>query len=394
MKKEPNLALPGKQELNQAISIIQQAGLKITLQEDLFQTIIDQAPFPISLVECPDLRYILANPAMRSNLKNSENFHLGSTVGELDNCESTRKRNRLLVQIQKTGKPVHLQEIYTSVGPEDREAWWNLDLLPLIGKSGTVDYILILEQEVTDLVNDRQQLERSNRELQEFAFVASHDLKEPLRKINAFGEMLLTETENLSEQQLDYLNRMTNAAARMHDMVEELLKLSRLTTYPRTFVRVDLGQIVSEVISDLEVQVAQTSASIMVEPLPTVVGDLLLIRQLFQNLIGNALKFHQPDVAPQVQIYHEKLPGDAIRVYIQDNGIGFSMEDAERIFQPFQRLVSRSRYDGNGMGLAICRKIVDRHGGTIYATSKPGQGATFIVTLPLGYIPRMIGRQP
>ncbi len=389
-ESDPNL--PGTQDLHKAISIIQQAGLKIADRQDLLQALVEQAPFPVSVVECPDLRYILANPAMKSTLKHSEKFLLGCSVEQLDALESNRKRHRLLVQTQETGQPQHLREVYAPVGPDEREAWWNLDIVPLTDENGIVRHILILEHEITDQVNDRQQLEQSNRELQEFAFVASHDLKEPLRKINAFGEMLLNEAENLNPQQHDYLLRMRSAASRMQNMVEELLKLSRLTTHPRTFIRVDLGQVLSEVLTDLEVQLQSSSGKVDAGSLPTVIGDRLLLRQLFQNLIGNALKFHKPDIPPQVKVYCEALLGNAVRIYFQDNGIGFDMQDAERIFQPFQRLVNRSRYEGNGMGLAICRKIVERHGGTITANSKPGQGSTFIVTLPLGYV-RWEGRK-
>jgi signal transduction histidine kinase len=197
---------------------------------------------------------------------------------------------------------------------------------------------------------------------------------------------MLNNNQNMTEQQRDYLDRMRSAAIRMQNMVEELLKLSRLTTQPRTFVRVNLDQVASEVISDLDVQINQASGTVEVEPLPTVIGDLLLVRQLFQNLIGNALKFHTPGVPPRIKVYAQLLPENAVQVSVEDNGIGFNMEDAERIFQPFQRLLSRNQYEGNGMGLAICKKIVERHGGTITAVSKLGEGSTFRVTLPLGYI--------
>jgi signal transduction histidine kinase len=353
--------------------------------QQLLEAVIGSAPFPISIVEGSDLRYILANPAMISTLQSSESPVLGCNSEQLYSSDIARKRTRLLRQVLETAKPQHLREVYAPAGPEDREAWWNIDLVPILSDQGTVSRIIILEQEITDLVIERQQLERSNRELQEFAFVAAHDLKEPLRKIDAFGEML-NNNQNMTEQQRDYLDRMRSAAIRMQNMVEELLKLSRMTTQPRTFVRVNLDQVASEVISDLDVQINQASGKVEVQPLPTVIGDLLLVRQLFQNLIGNALKFHTPGVPPRIKVYAQLLPGNAVQVCVEDNGIGFNMEDAERIFQPFQRLLSRSQYEGNGMGLAICKKIVERHGGTITAVSKLGEGSTFRVTLPLGYI--------
>jgi signal transduction histidine kinase len=356
--------------------------------QQLLEAVIDSAPFSISVVEGSDLRFILANPAMISTLQSSDSPVLGCSSEQLYSSDNARKRTRLLRQVLETAKPQHLREIYAPVGPEDREAWWNIDLVPLINDQGTVSRILILEHEITDLVIERQQLERSNRDLQEFAFVAAHDLKEPLRKIDAFGEML-DSNQNLTEQQRDYLDRLRSAAIRMQNMVEELLKLSRLTTQPRTFVRVNLDQVASEVISDLDVQIKQASGKVEIEPLPTIIGDLLLVRQLFQNLIGNALKFHRPGIPPRIKIYAQSLSGNAVQVCVEDNGIGFNMEDAEHIFQPFQRLVTRSQYEGSGMGLAICQKIVERHGGTITTVSKLGEGSTFRVTLPLGYIHKL-----
>jgi signal transduction histidine kinase len=353
--------------------------------QQLLEAVIGSAPFPISIVEASDLRYILANPAMKSTIQSIDSPILGCNSEQLYSSDNARKRTRLLRQVLETAKPQHLREVYAPSGPEDREAWWNIDLVPLLNDQGTVDRILILEQEITDLVIERQQLERSNRDLQEFAFVVAHDLKEPLRKIDAFGEAL-TNNQNMTEQQRDYVDRLRSAAIRMQHMVEELLRLSRLTTQPRTFVRVNLDQVALEVISDLDAQLNQVNGKVEVEPLPTVIGDLLLVRQLFQNLIGNALKFHKLGIPPRIRVYAKLLPGNAVQVCVEDNGIGFNMEDAERIFQPFLRLVTRSQYEGSGMGLAICQKIVERHGGTITAESKLGEGSTFRVTLPLGYI--------
>jgi PAS domain S-box-containing protein len=228
-----------------------------------------------------------------------------------------------------------------------------------------------------------EQMARSNQDLQNFAFIASHDLQEPLRKIEAFGSAVLESATQLDDRQRDYLERMRNAAARMRDMVDGLLQLSRVNTQGQAFIRVDLSQVIAEVLSDLEHQVRRTGGRVEAGPLPTIEGDPLQIRQLLQNLIGNALKFQQPDTPPVVKVYARQLDG-SVQILVEDNGIGFDPQGTERIFQPFQRLVGRSQYEGSGMGLAICQKIVNRHGGEITARSKPGQGATFIVTLPTG----------
>ncbi|MBW4672954.1 MAG: PAS domain-containing protein [Desmonostoc geniculatum HA4340-LM1] len=245
----------------------------------------------------------------------------------------------------------------------------------------------ILEQET----RQRQELARSNKELQEFAFVASHDLQEPLRKIKTFGDRLKAScADALTEQGRDYLERMQNAATRMQTLVEDLLTLSRVTTRAQPFVTVNLAKIAQEVLSDLEVYVQQTGASIEIQELPTIKADPLQMRQLLQNLIGNALKFHRPQVPPAIKIYGNILNSQAnnthddshiCQIVVEDNGIGFEEKYLDRIFNVFQRLHSNIEYEGTGIGLAICRKITERHHGRITAQSKPGQGSKFFVTL-------------
>jgi len=226
-----------------------------------------------------------------------------------------------------------------------------------------------------------EKLKISNRELQEFAYVASHDLQEPLRKIQAFGDSLLESAAPLDDHQRDYLGRMRNAAARMRAMVDSLLQLSRITTQGHPFVRVDLAQVADDVLSDLEYQINRTGGKVQVDDLPVLEGDPLQMHQLLQNLIGNALKYHYPDTPPVIKVYANLLPSH-VQILVEDNGIGFNPDEIGRIFQPFQRLVGRSQFEGSGIGLAICRRIVERHSGEITAKSEPGKGSVFIVTLP------------
>jgi PAS domain S-box-containing protein len=244
------------------------------------------------------------------------------------------------------------------------------------------------------LVRERtSELQRSNRQLEEFASVASHDLQEPLRKIQAFGDRLHAKCGPvLGKQGREYLERILNSAARMRNLINDLLTFSRVATGSAPFVPVDLEAVAREVASDLEGLIQQTGGNVELGPLPMIHADPLQIRQLFQNLIGNGLKFHYPDKSPVVRVTARAVDGPEIiagqpgipwyEIAIEDNGIGFEEIYLDRIFQVFQRLHGRRDYEGTGMGLAICREIVERHHGRITARSTPGQGATFLVILP------------
>ncbi len=231
-------------------------------------------------------------------------------------------------------------------------------------------------------------LEHSNEELRNFTNVASHDLQEPLRKIQTFGEMLQDRYSGaLDSRGLNYLQRVRDSAARMQLLLSELLTFSRSINRAYQFGKVNLEQVVRQVLIDLDWQVEEKQAIVEVSPLPVIEADEVQITQLFQNLISNALKFHSPGREPEINIYspYPKNKTDKegmVEIRIQDNGIGFNEKYLDRIFQPFQRLNTNGDYPGIGMGLTICRKIVDNHGGTITAHSSPGKGTTIIVRLP------------
>lgn len=246
------------------------------------------------------------------------------------------------------------------------------------------------------LARKAAELARSNAELEQFAYVASHDLQEPLRKIQAFGDRLKSRIEaaQLTDGR-DFLERMQSAAARMRTLIDDLLTFSRVISSNQPFVPVDLAQITKDVLTDLEVRIEKSKARIEVGALPTIAADPLQMRQLLQNLISNSLKFQAEGTQPVVKIdaqiekrpfscAKDPTPDDEVCVLkVEDNGIGFEEQYAEKIFAVFQRLHGRSEYEGTGVGLAVCRRITDRHGGTITAAAKVGQGATFTVTLPM-----------
>jgi signal transduction histidine kinase/DNA-binding LacI/PurR family transcriptional regulator len=244
--------------------------------------------------------------------------------------------------------------------------------------------LLFQKQKQTEraLLEQAQNLARSNADLQQFASVASHDLQEPLRKITVFCGRLKSHAQKYYEQDRDYIDRMHNAANRLQILINDLLAYSRLTTKTQPFTPVDLTQITLEVINDLEIKISQTHASVTLEELPTINADALQMRQLFQNLISNGLKFCREDVPPVIKIT-AAIQAANYAIAFEDNGIGIEKNYFDRIFFLFERLHDRSTYEGSGIGLAVCKKIVERHGGTIIIESNPGEGSRFIVKLPL-----------
>jgi signal transduction histidine kinase len=240
-----------------------------------------------------------------------------------------------------------------------------------------------LQATYAELERMNVELRRSNAELAEFASVASHDLQEPLRKVLGFGVHLERRyAEELSGDAVDLVRRMRAAAERMSVLIDDLLGFSRVTTHAEPPARIELSALAEEVVSDLGALIADTDGRVEVRDLPAVSADAVQMRQLLQNLIANGLKFHRPGVAPAVVIEAVAAPPGRVRFTVSDNGIGFEPDYAEKIFGVFERLHPRDVYEGTGIGLAVCRKIVERHGGTITATSRAGAGAVFTVELP------------
>jgi len=234
------------------------------------------------------------------------------------------------------------------------------------------------------LAEQRAELQRSNAALDEFASVASHDLQEPLRKILSFGERLNASAGAVIEgESRRHLERMLDAAARMRTLINDLLLYSQVSTRVHPFVPTDLAQIAREVIGDLETVIAEEGGRVEVGDLPVIEADPLLMRQLLQNLLGNALKYRKKDEPPVVRLSGSPAADRQWRIMVADNGIGFNDVYAEKIFKMFERLHGKGEYKGSGIGLAICRKIAERHGGTIAATGAMGKGATFTITLPV-----------
>ena len=266
--------------------------------------------------------------------------------------------------------------------------------------NSALKYIVCTSKDITErkraeeeMLLQTEKLTQTNQELQSFAYAASHDLQEPLRKIVAFSDRIIKkEATNLNEQSLDYFDRIQKAALRMQTLINDLLSYSRITTQAQPFVKVNLGAIVSDVITDLESLIERTSGKVEANNLPVIEADPTQIRQLFQNLISNGLKFHRPGVPPIVRITSRivnaeskrlKSRQELLELSFEDNGIGIEERYFIKIFSVFQRLHGKDEYEGTGVGLSICHKIVERHKGQIKVASELGKGSRFIVTLPL-----------
>jgi light-regulated signal transduction histidine kinase (bacteriophytochrome) len=227
-----------------------------------------------------------------------------------------------------------------------------------------------------------QELEIRNQELKDFINIASHDLREPLRKISIFGSLLEEATGQLGQKEKSYIGKIKNSASRMESFLDDILELSLVTVQANPFRKVDLKKIIKQVTNDLEASILETNGIVECGELPSIEGDKFQIRQLFQNLVSNSLKFHRKEAPPHIKIASSHDTNGTWNITIEDNGIGFDQKFSSRIFKPFERLHSHSQFKGTGMGLAICQKIAIRHGGKITVQSQVGKGSTFTIALP------------
>ncbi|MBF0343615.1 MAG: PAS domain S-box protein [Nitrospirae bacterium] len=293
-----------------------------------------------------------------------------------------------LVSVLKTGNNVAANVSFKR--NDGVEFHCRLNVSAIKDTSGIITGAFALLADISELVEMKnslsiyaRELKRSNEELQEFASVASHDLQEPLRKIIAFGDRLGEKYASaIPVEGRDYLSRMQGAAQRMQNLIDGLLNYARVSTRAKPFSPTDLNDVIKDVLSDLEVRLIKSSGQVETDALPTIDADRLQMHQLFMNLIGNGLKFHKEGVAPVVTVKSSLGHDGLCEITVSDNGIGFDEKHLDRLFKPFQRLVSREKYEGTGMGLAICEKIAKRHGGNIVAHSQPNNGSTFIIRLP------------
>jgi PAS domain S-box-containing protein len=371
-------------------------------EHNLLRSIINTIPDHV-FVKDINGRYILDNDSHRKALAHSGDADTeGRTVFDYFPQEDASRYHDDDRFVMETGERILNREDAIK-GPDGRDVWLQTTKVPLRDTGGKIVGLVGIAANISgrkageeQLRRFAAQLEQSNAELKNFASVASHDLQEPLRKIQAFGGRLRAKcAEQLGPKGLDYLERMEGAAQRMQVLIQDLLKLSRVTSRALPFEQCDLRAIAMAVLGDLEVAIEQKNARVGIGDLPVIEGDPVQMQQLFLNLLSNALKFQRPGESPVVTVSSRVFTpsetlvtgaaaGDSVcEITVKDNGIGFDACFAEQIFVVFQRLHTRTEYEGTGIGLAVCRKITDRHGGTIVAHSEPSGGATFTITLPV-----------
>ena len=390
------------------IAARRRAETQLAQERNLLRNLIDAIPDHI-FVKDREGAYVLDNIAHRRFLNIPDTEHLtGRTMFDFfpkelaaiyhEDDQSVLQSNHPILNREEPAVTANGDLIWLSTSKVPLRSVDGTQLIGLVCVSANISERKLAEEKLRVFA---AQLERSNAELRDFASVASHDLQEPLRKIQAFADRLRLKCgDALEEQGLDYLARMQNAAGRMQTLIQDLLTLSYVTSRAQPFSHVNLGEIIQGVLSDLELRIEQEGAKIEVGALPTIDADPVQMRQLFQNLLSNALKFHKPGHPPEVTVSARVLPApepqtagagigggeDICQIVVADNGIGFDEQYVEQVFTLFQRLHSREEYEGTGIGLAVCRKIAHRHGGSIVAKSERGQGATFIVKLPVKQI--------
>jgi PAS domain S-box-containing protein len=344
---------------------------KVTVSRDFIDGVFSSMTDTLIITD-RELRVKSANASALALLEYTAEEIIGTPLSTL--IDWNQDEVALNALMQGTGALRNRDAVY--IAKSGRHIPVSLSFSPLRRKNTTSDDIIFAASDVTELA-------RSNKELEQFAYFASHDLQEPLRKVVSFGDRLKERfADALGEAGRDYLDRMQNAALRMRRLIEDLLQFSRVARSKEPFDAVDLDALIKDVLADFEVRILQLKGEVVTRPLGTVLGHRVALRQLFFNLIGNALKYARPGTPPSVQIRSRRSSDGFVEIDVEDNGIGFDEKFSEQIFEPFQRLHNRTEYEGNGIGLAICRKVIQKHGGEIRVQSSIGVGSTFTVRLP------------
>jgi signal transduction histidine kinase len=395
--------------------VVDQANVELSRRSQQLSSLFEQTPSFMAVLRGPDHVFELANKAYLT-LIGHRNV-LGKPLAEALPEIRPQGFIELLDQVISSGKAFNGYSVPLMIqrtpGASLEQVFLDFIYQPLLDINNKVSGVFVEGHDVTEAVISKkklmeneerleiqvqertielkelnQNLKISNDDLQQFAHVASHDLKEPIRKIKTFGLRLRDEYESvLPEHALGFLDKILSATDRVYSMIDGVLSYSTVTSQDQPTVSVDLNEILKNIQTDLEVLINERKATLTVTELPTIQGAPVLIYQLFYNLVNNSLKFSKKDVPPVIDISSTITTferNEFARVVISDNGIGFSPENSDRIFSTFMRLNSKDKYEGTGLGLALCKKIVQRHGGAISAKGRKNQGAEFTVLLPIG----------
>ncbi|WP_026902701.1 PAS domain-containing sensor histidine kinase [Pedobacter glucosidilyticus] len=378
----------------QDITELKNTAILLEKTESIYKTIAKNVPDSAVIMFDKDYKLILLDGPIVKDLNFKTQPIIGISVKDLYHDDFAEKIKKSLDKA--------FSGLEISFEKEENNRFYKIDYVPVKNIAGEIFSVMVVKHDISeikatqkDLESKVEELNRSNQDLEQFAYVASHDLQEPLRKIRAFGDRLQNKyAQEISEEGLDYIKRMQNASERMQILIDDLLTYSRVTRGDEGFIQVDLYEQIQMTLENLEYAIEKKGVTIDIMVNHAVKGIPSLIRQLFQNLFSNAIKFSKENVKPVIEVKSEiingislKLPGiyphkDYCVIKIKDNGIGFNPEYADKIFALFQRLHTRNEYEGTGIGLAVCKKIVEKHEGFILADSKPDEGTIFTIILP------------
>ncbi|GEO08352.1 ATP-binding protein [Segetibacter aerophilus] len=381
-------------KVNERTNELEQANIELKLKSEFEETIIDSSVDIIAVFD-KELRYVTLNKYGREVYGLEEKNVIGKNILEVFPQLKTSVMYRHLQNTFEKGEMLLDDHYNSNISDRVLQNYF----IPLLDKDHNVYRVLVIGHDITEISKAHEklmlvnkELEKSNLDLEQFAFVASHDLQEPLRKIQTFSQLL---EKNLNDKEAirNYLSKIISSAVRMTDLIKAVLNYSRLSNEKGEFEEVDLNEVVENIRSDLELTIVEREANIKVDKLPVLHGNRLQLSQLFMNLISNSIKFSSRN--PQISISSRPMDdaeakalngfdvnGKYVQLTVKDNGIGFEQQYAEKIFTVFQRLHGKQEYPGTGIGLALCKKIIDNHHGYISVTSEPGEGTAFTIILP------------
>ncbi len=382
-------------KVNERTFELEQANIELKLKSEFEETIINSSIDIIAVFD-KNYNYVILNKYGTEVFGLKDQEVIGKNILDVFPQMKSSVMYQLLQKTFEQGEILLDQKYQSHISDRVLQNYF----IPLLDKDNKVYRVLVVGHDITEISRAHeklqvvnQELEKSNLDLEQFAFVASHDLQEPLRKIQTFSQLLERNLDN-KEAIRNHLSKIVSSAARMTDLIKAVLNYSRLSNEKSGFERVDLNEVIENIKSDLELTIAERKAVIKTDHLPVLQGNPLQLNQLFLNIISNAIKFSKrnPAICITSRFIEQKnangidgvnTEASQIELIIKDNGIGFEQQYAEKIFTVFQRLHGKQEYPGTGIGLALCKKIVDNHHGNISVTSSPGKGTAFTIHLPV-----------